>query len=593
MADDGYKTVQQWANQFNNEIDNAETDEEGVALVKAKVGANQGVVTRNARILDGHIDTYDNANWQTQRAADTVEEYMAKFLNYCNKFEGNLLALLDADPDQTNHAGNNGYNTKLDLVERTRAERLQRWANLCIRKPVGTRAGVVPPVAAPAPAAPAQPAQPAPRCKVETSLKPDMLTEESKPSEVKQWKRKFRGYYDVSQMQLLDIGNQHTYIRACIDDKLLSRMEDDIVDGMALFAQDGQPNANCWMKAIDKVFQEKYPLMERRYDALTMNQKSGEYFMDFAHRVKEARDEAAINDGMTGEQITAMIYVIGCGDKELRKEFLKEVNPGVQDLERIARNHDRAARGSDTKGSANRASGQKTGSGNNKGGGKTSDRKPNIIKLALESRPDLKGKCICCGKSDHEGKNCPVKDNLKCNSCGKPGHTVTTCLKKDLDRLSGKEVGGANAIRSPETLPVYNKPPGNANGSPPLANYSAAVTGKAMRIRPLCVIHTFDRREEHEEEGEETDAESLPDLCPPTDDEETDDETEEEGEEQPVLAPKEEESEEQPVLAPKEAEEEELPPLVITEELVGAVRRAQARRAQSSALSRDTPVAPL
>ena len=572
---------------FKEEIANAgNTVEDGVKAVRTRIGSNQGVVTRYQKHLDNRITTYERAEFQTQRACNNVEEYWPKFEGACNRFEGLILALQDNDTNLRHHDGDNGYVDKLDTLENIVQERKNRWAKVLMERPVGTRRGVPPQDAAAAQQPQQQqPQQQQARCKVEASLKPDTLTEEFKPSELKQWKRKFNGYYHVSQMQVLDIRGQQTYIRSCIEEKLLARMEDDLRDDLRIFPREDRPDEDCWIKVIDKVFKEKYPLTERRYDALTMTQKNGEYFMDFAHRAKEARDEAGINDGMTGEEITAMIYIIGCNDKDLKKEFLKTVEPTVQDLMRLARNHDRAARGSETKGTANRAAGHNNGGGGGKNGGKT-DGKPNAIKLALEHRPDLKGKCLCCGKSDHTGKNCPSRNNLKCSTCNKDGHVAATCLRKELDRVAGKkEVGGANVIKSQETLPVYNKPPSTSNGPPPLANYSSAVTGKAMRVRPSGVSHTFDR---NEEQGEESDEESLPDLCPSSEDEEEEEEVWMDAEEEESgageQAPKEESN-----LAPKT----ELPPLVMDAELIGAVRRAQARRAQSSALSRDTPSAPL
>ena len=594
---DECKSVYHWHEHFKELIANAGDDvADGVDAIRTRIAANQGVVTRYQRHLDNRMTTYERADIQTQRACNNVEEYWPKFDGACNRFEGLMLALQDADANPAHHAGDQGYENKLDTLENIVQERKNRWAKTLMDKPVGTRAGVRPAGAVAAPQQQQQQQQP-PRCKVETSLKPDTLTEEFKPSELKQWKRKFHGYYHVSQMQVLDISGQETYIRSCIDEKLLARMEVDLRDDLRIFPRDGRQDEDCWMKVIDKVFKEKYPLTERRHDALTLTQKNGEYFMDFAHRAKEARDEAGINDGMTGEEITAMIYIIGCNDKELKKEFLKMEDPTVQDLERLARNHDRAARSSDTKGTANRAAGHSNNNGGGKNGGK-SDGKPNIIKLALEHRPDLKGKCLCCGKADHVGKNCPSRSNLKCSSCNKDGHVAATCLRKELDRVSGskKEVGGANAIKSQETLPVHNKPP-TSNGPAPLANYSAAVTGKAMRVRPSAVFHTFDRSEEQEQESD-SDDESLPDLCPPSDSEEEEEEEEvwmtEQGGESEVngqegsnLAPK---QEEQKSLAPNE---DDLPPLVITEEMIGSVRRAQARLAQSTALSRDTPSMPL
>ena len=69
-----------------------------------------------------------------------------------------------------------------------------------------------------------------------------------------------------------------------------------------------------------------------------------------------------------------------------------------------------------------------------------------ILDISLENPPGMEGKCMRCGKPDHQpGQKCPAK-NAKCKACHKIGHFHKVCQSKK------RATQRANLVQTPRVM---------------------------------------------------------------------------------------------------------------------------------------------
>ena len=332
------------------------------------------------------------------------------------------------------------------------------------------------------------------RYKADPSLKPKELSEDATPDEVHQWQMKMRGYFFTCGIDTLPAIAQATHLRSCIDDKLLHRVRDKVNDELKIFADVGNPGENCWMKAIDDEFEVIHPVFDRRYKLAIMRQEKSETFTAFAKRARDARTQAHMDAGISGDEFLTLIFLMGVSNEELRKKFLEVEQPTVADLERIGRAFDRTVKGVDkspinTGGSVQRIApggngGQKSANGHASGGGggaagAKNGKLPPLIQEALKARPDLNGKCLNCGATGHTKSTCNRKNAITCSKCGNK-HDVSVCLRAQIDAIKAKKPAGAvNQIQ--ESKPFMDEEK-TAEGP-----FNSLLSGRVnmIRARPL------------------------------------------------------------------------------------------------------------
>lgn len=362
----------------------------------------------------------------------------------------------------------------------------------------------------PAAVAPRQDGNNAPRYKPDSSLKPKELTDDATPEEVKQWQLKMKGYFYTTGIDTLPAIGQSTHARASLSEALLFRIRDKVHDDLRVFADPANPNANCWMKVIDKEFEEIFPVFDRRYKLARIKQEKNEPFMAFAKRARDARTQAHMDEGISGDEFLALIFLMGINDDDLRKKFLEEENPTAADMERIGRAHDRTVKGVDKSPPIN-SSGtvQKIGPGGNGGNGgqrngrngQTAGNQVNkgklsqIVQEALKMRSDLNGKCLTCGAGGHSRHECPKKGNVTCGKCGNK-HDSSVCLKQQLDAIKAKKSGNAGTVQQVQESKPYHED-GNARPEGPFTSIAAGMIGRINKIYARQEVGEVERAEEY------------------------------------------------------------------------------------------------
>ena len=102
-------------------------------------------------------------------------------------------------------------------------------------------------------------------------MRPDKLTIESKPEELRSWISQFETYYATSSMDSLTFQIQQSYFIQCLGKDLRSRVEEQIDLGTTpVFGE----KDSC-MAILQAIFLKRYPLFKRRLAFFNAQQQKG------------------------------------------------------------------------------------------------------------------------------------------------------------------------------------------------------------------------------------------------------------------------------------------------------------------------------
>ncbi|PCJ22640.1 MAG: hypothetical protein COA94_08935, partial [Rickettsiales bacterium] len=262
---------------------------------------------------------------------------------------------------------------------------------------------------------------PGPTVRPNAELKPPTLTRDFTPVEFRSWSEKFRAYHSSSRMELGKVRDQQAYLRACLDSYLDSRLARKLEDDTPIFGRD-----SC-IAILQTEWEVRYPILERRLEFWRTKQATGQWFTDWATALHRMGDEAEL-DNMTINQMYIMRYIVGTNDIKLREKFLAEIDPSLEDLQRIAGAYEVAAVSMKAV-APHQHQAQAHAMQTGQQGGRDKPRGQSGIsredKMAEMRRKDL---CFRCAKRKHENKSeCPAI-NGSCNKCQKKGHYSPACL---------------------------------------------------------------------------------------------------------------------------------------------------------------------
>ena len=156
------------------------------------------------------------------------------------------------------------------------------------------------------------------RLKVDSTLKPQMLTQDLKAVACRNWIKKFKLYIqsggtindgDIHQKGIICI-----YLRTLLSEDLTLSIGESISDTNTL-------EQNC--KVVMDHFLEINPLFLRRLDMIELKPAKSETEEAYFHRLY-AQVEEAEADKLTKKELMSFLYVKEIQDKELRKHIVKE-----------------------------------------------------------------------------------------------------------------------------------------------------------------------------------------------------------------------------------------------------------------------------
>ena len=112
--------------------------------------------------------------------------------------------------------------------------------------------------------------------KANSVLKPETLTTENTPQELRVWIEQFQSYHATSGFDRLEVKSQQAYFKQCLGNSLRFRLERKINDRTPIFGALDSCEA-----VLKEEFLSRYPLFNRRLTFFRSEQASGQSMSDY------------------------------------------------------------------------------------------------------------------------------------------------------------------------------------------------------------------------------------------------------------------------------------------------------------------------
>jgi hypothetical protein len=238
------------------------------------------------------------------------------------------------------------------------------------------------------------------------ALKPEMLSLDSSPLELKAWIGRFEAFYRTSNLQLLDIRDQQAYLLSHLNPILCLMMEPKFDHLLPVFGQ-----ISC-IGMLNDAFRERFPIFHRR--EMFFNAKfSGDIreLPSFLTELEGLADVAEVQN-LTRENLIAFKALSAITDRELRRLAAREEDLTLRQFRALALQRVREAENLD--------------------------------------RPR--------GSAPHPEVNLVGPDTI-CHYCKKAGHIQADCFKLKRDKAAGLTTGPAPGPRPrPKGRPARRRP---------------------------------------------------------------------------------------------------------------------------------------
>ena len=125
------------------------------------------------------------------------------------------------------------------------------------------------------------------KAKPDLASKPEKLTSENTPAEMRDWAEQFRSYFETSNFGCLSKRSQQSYFKNCLDSTLRLRLYSKIDYNTPIFGAED----SC-MAHLQAEFMKRYPLFKRRLLFFQAEQEQGQLMSDFILKLRRLADEA-------------------------------------------------------------------------------------------------------------------------------------------------------------------------------------------------------------------------------------------------------------------------------------------------------------
>ena len=143
------------------------------------------------------------------------------------------------------------------------------------------------------------------------ALRPEELTPEHTPQEMRVWLAQFRSYYSTSGFSTCTLEDQHAYFLQCLNPTLCFRVERHVGARMPIFG-----DAPSCIALLEVEFLHRYPLFARRLLYFKYEQQSGQavgYYLIACRRMHAQADVHRID----GDHLLMFKYLSGISDLSL------------------------------------------------------------------------------------------------------------------------------------------------------------------------------------------------------------------------------------------------------------------------------------
>jgi hypothetical protein len=290
-------------------------------------------------------------------------------------------------------------------------------------------------------------------------LKPFDLSSEASPTKFSDWMTRFKAYYQASRFHTLEIEAQQSYMQSCIQPGLWVVLKQHLRITTPIY-NDDDDEPSC-MKFLTREFDQRYPLILRRFALMMYSQERGQTYTDFMAAIKELGAAARL-ETMTANEYYIFRVITGITDTPLRNEILKVPADrfNMEEIDRVARCFEAAQtctaaiEAPSHKVSVAAKAFQKPKQKEQKG-----DKKNDASGLlAREKFKELSRLKLCsrCAKPWHAtGTECPHLGST-CNSCQKKGHITPACSKVPWTNKQTSQANKVNQATSEDDDPNDN-----------------------------------------------------------------------------------------------------------------------------------------
>ena len=255
--------------------------------------------------------------------------------------------------------------------------------------------------------------------RINESIRPFKLKKDDAPLSMDSWKRRFKVWYNSSNMHLCPIDEQHEYFLSCLDESLGRSIGLDILPTMPIYGKDG---ANGCMELLTQEFDKNFPIFTRRVVFFSTGQGHTESKMDWINKLRLLGDQSEINT-MTPDNMYVMHIIQTTTDANFKEKILEMKDPSFKEVIELARKMEISE--NSTQAALN------SGTFNcNKSTNKFNPRKSSNGE-----------KCKSCGKTNHKRSECRFKD-AECHYCKIKGHIKSVCgkrLREDIGKSNESE----------------------------------------------------------------------------------------------------------------------------------------------------------
>ena len=170
------------------------------------------------------------------------------------------------------------------------------------------------------------------------ALKPSVLTLDTTPIEVQQWKRKLITYLRRSGVpNWTDVSDQHSVFFRCMESAVEDRVmhHDRNEDKAAVLPVDPVPDGSSLVELLDEVYLEEAPLCNWRLEFFQMRQRTGEgETVEQFVELLEARAREAEVHLMSREDLIMFRCHTGVVEEWMLVEWRRLETPSLQEMKR-------------------------------------------------------------------------------------------------------------------------------------------------------------------------------------------------------------------------------------------------------------------
>jgi hypothetical protein len=268
------------------------------------------------------------------------------------------------------------------------------------------------------------------------------LSLEDTPTEFACWISRFTSYYHASRFDVLDCKGQQGYLQACIKPDFWMMINQRRSDHTPIFEDEDDTEADSCIGFLKQEFDQRYPLIQRRYDLFVYKQDKQQSYTDYAANLVNLGAAAQLE---TMDETQFFIYrlITGMYDPRLQRKVLEIADSDftLAELHRVARKYESSL--SVTTAFEERVvshthqatQNQKPKNKNKKKSGSKSQGtlEADIVTLQGDEKiaaMQFQNLCTRCARTGHTSNDCPYAE-AKCHQCGKTGHLVAACARKD------------------------------------------------------------------------------------------------------------------------------------------------------------------